>query len=404
MKLEEFTPQMREHLVSISGSLVAFVPPPLPTAIDLSQSTVVALADASAALGRLSGVGQWMPNPYLLIRPFLRREAVLSSRIEGAQASLSDVMLYEASPARPQPHSDVREVVNYVSALEAALSSTVPIGLAAVRELHRILMTGVRGQERSPGEFRRDQNYIAQAGAPIEDATYVPPPVLHMQSALEAFEAYLASDTQMPLLAKIGLSHYQFEAIHPFLDGNGRVGRLLVSLLLVRRGLIGQPLLYLSAYFERERNEYYTRLGQASKSGDLDGWLRFFLTGVSEQAIDAVTRASRLFQLRERYHQSLHAARASSLPLQLVDQLFMSPYLTIPQARDHLGVTYRGASLNISKLVDAGILRELTGRERNRVFVAEEILRFLEEPLTPPSVAAGGEAVQEAEQQELHLS
>ena len=324
-----------------------------------------------------------MPNPYLLIRPFLRREAVLSSRIEGTQASLSDVMLFEAAPARPSAQTDVREVVNYVRALETALPDERPIGLASIRQLHRILMTGVRGYERSPGEFRTDQNYIAQPGTPIEDATYVPPPVLHMLSALEALDGYLRAESQVPSLVRIGLSHYQFEAIHPFLDGNGRVGRLLVSLLLVKRGLIGQPLLYLSAYFERERDQYYQRLGDASRAGDLDGWLRFFLLGVSEQANDAVDRATRLFELRESCHKRLQGARASSLPLQLVDQLFMTPYLTIPAARDHMGVTYRTASISVSKLVDAEILREITGLERNRVFVATDVLNLLERQALP---------------------
>lgn len=403
MRREDFSPAMQVHLVEVAGGLVAFVPPPLPDHLDLSPPTVRALADASAALGRLSGVGQWMPNPYLLIRPFLRREAVLSSRIEGTQASLSDVMLYEAAPARPTSSADVREVINYVRALEAALPSPGPMGLTAIRQLHRILMTGVRGHERSPGEFRQDQNYIGQVGTPIEEATYVPPPPMHMLSTLDALEAYLHSPSQLPLLARIGLSHYQFEAIHPFLDGNGRVGRLLVSLLLVTNGLIQQPLLYLSAYFERERDEYYRRLGAASKSGDLDGWLRFFLVGVSEQAADGVARASQLFELRESYHQYLQAARASSLPLQLVDRLFMSPYLTIPQARDELGVTYRAASSNVMKLVEAGILRELTGRERNRVYVAEAILDLLQRRLASSTPPEGAPTEDGVVQQELPL-
>jgi len=396
---------MQEHLVSIPGGLWAFVPPPLPDHIEMSLSTVSALADASVAVGRLSGVGQWMPNPYLLIRPFLRREAVLSSRIEGTQASLSDVMLYEAAPSRPTGNDDVREVVNYVRALEAALPDPRPIGLAAIRQLHHILMTGVRGHERSPGEFRQDQNYIGQHGTPIDQATYIPPPVFHMHPALEALEGYLSrTGSELPLLAKIGLSHYQFEAIHPFLDGNGRVGRLLLSLLLVKLGLIEQPMLYLSAYFERERDSYYARLGAASKEGDLDGWLRFFLTGVCDQADDAVARASRLFQLRESYHQRLQAARASSLPIRLVDELFATPILTIPRARDMLSVTYRAASLNVGKLVEAGILEELPGRERNRVFAAREILRLLDASLKPAARTHHPPDTEENEQQTLRLT
>jgi Fic family protein len=292
VRREDFAPARRGFLVKTIRDQWAYTPPPLPDDLELSRPTIVALEKAAHALGDLNGAGQWMENPYLLIRPFLRREAVLSSKIEGTQASLSDLVVYEASPTTPPSMpEDVREVVNYVHAVDMGLRAPLQRpSLSLIRQLHRTLMTGVRGQERSPGEFRTDQNWIGRPGSPIEEASYVPPPPLAMQDALIEMESYLRSPTSMPTLAKIALAHYQFEAIHPFWDGNGRVGRLLVTLLLVGEGLVRQPLLYLSAFFERRRDEYYRRLAAASLDGEADEWIGFFLDGVHEQTRNAVAR------------------------------------------------------------------------------------------------------------------
>ncbi len=392
----DFSSDRQQYLVPVERGQLAFVPPPLPDSLPLSGSAAMALSRADRAIGALDGIGSWMPNPYLLIQPFMRREAVLSSRIEGTQASLTDLVIYEAAgaPAKNQLPADVHEVANYVAALEWALrpDRNLPVSLRLLQRLHEILMTGVRGQDQRPGEFRSIQNYIGQPGTPIEQASYVPPPPQQMIEALYGLEAYLNRTDRLPPLVHLALTHYQFEAIHPFRDGNGRVGRLLVSLLLVERGLISQPLLYLSAYFEAHRAEYYRRLSRVSQQADWDGWVTFFVNGVAEQAADAVGRARALVDLRAAYHARLVGPRASALPLKLVDYLFMSPVVTVVGAQAHLGVTRRAASLIVDKLADAGILSVMRDVDRNRPYFAREIFSLLEGPL-PGRTAAGSDQI-----------
>jgi Fic family protein len=342
------------------------------------------LAAATHALGELAGIARNLPDPDLLIRPFLRREAVLSSRIEGTQASLSDVFLYEAAPKHPppgrEPPGDVREVVNYVHALRYGLSrlDEMPLSLRLFRELHRRLMEGVRGPQPTPGEFRRSQNWIGPPGCTLEDATFVPPPVPQMHEGLSQLERYLYQPPALPPLVRIALVHYQFEAIHPFLDGNGRVGRLLISLLLCREGLLHEPLLYLSAFFERCRDDYYRLLLDVSRHGAWNDWIGFFLTGIEEQSRDAIWRIGELLALWQRYRSELATVRSSVLLLDLVDRLFENPAITLPEAARHLKVTHRAAKLNVDKLVRAGILTEITGRIRHKLYVALGILERLE--------------------------
>ncbi len=306
---------------------------------------------------------------------------MLSSRIEGTIATVTDLVLFEASPEAEPRAPDVREVANYVLALERALrpDRELPLSKRLIRELHGDLMTGVRGENRTPGEFRTSQNWIGPPGCLLNEATFMPPPAEEMQEALDAFERYLHEPSDLPPLVRLALIHYQFEAIHPFLDGNGRVGRLLISLLLREWELLPQPVLYLSAFFERRRGDYYDLLLDVSRQGAWEPWIRFFLEGVQEQCSDVVRRARALFELRERYREVLHTTRASALPLRLVDHLFERPAVTIGQAKELLDVTWRAASLNVEKLIEAGILREITGRARNRIFVADEILELLRE-------------------------
>jgi len=341
---------------------------------------VSALSDGDRALGRLAGVGSSLPNPYLLITPFLRREAVLSSRIEGTQATLSELVLFEAAAGIRPPTGDVREVANYVQALEAGIApdQQLPLSLRLIRDLHRILMTDVRGQERTSGEFRTSQNWIGPSGALINSATYVPPPPAEMWQSLDRLERYLHEPPDLPPLVRLALIHYQFEAIHPFLDGNGRVGRLLVSLLLHHWQVLPQPLLYLSAFFERHRNDYYRLLFEVSTNGAWSPWIEFFARAVSDQSNDALTRSARLLELREGYRARFMAARSSSLPLRLVDELFMRPAITIGAAQSALDVTWRSAQLNVEKLIQARIVEEVTGQPRNRVYLAREIISILE--------------------------
>ncbi len=363
----------------------AFVPHPLPPPLPFDNETVSLLSEADRGLGTLAGIGRLLPNPHLLIAPYIRREAVLSSRIEGTQASLSDLLFFEAAEEEPPRAPDVREVRNYVLALEYGLERLkhLPLSLRLVREIHARLMRGVRGGRAKPGEFRQTQNWIGPPGCTLADATFVPPPVAEMTEALGAWEKFLHQEKDLPPLMQCALMHYQFEALHPFVDGNGRVGRLLITFFLCERGHLSQPLLYLSVFFERYREEYYARLLEVSKSGAWLGWIQFFLRGLATQACDAVANAQRLLALQQRYREQIQQRKASATTLAVVDELFLNPYITTTSLAERLGVTYPTAQAAIDRLVNARILREVTGRQRNRVYCAEELLRTIEGEPTP---------------------
>ena len=273
------------QVVQTDAGQGAFVPDPLPRHMQLSSPLIYLLDEASRAVATLAGVGETIINPHLLIRPFMRREAVVSSRIKGTQASISDVFLFEASGER-RPRGDVVEVLNYVRALERGIQllDELPITVRLVNEVHSVLMGGVRGQEKRPGELRADQVWIGPPGTPVEEARYIPPPAALVRDQLEEWEHFVNDPTELPPLLQCGLMHYQFEAIHPYLDSNGRIGRLLIVLFLCSKGILPSPLLYLSAYFERTREEYYDQLFRVSATGDWESWLHYFLTGVLEQA------------------------------------------------------------------------------------------------------------------------
>ena len=358
----------------------AFVPAPLEPDLIFDRALVHTLSRADRALSELSGIARTLPNPHLLIRPFVRREAVLSSRIEGTQASLSDLLFFEAAPPSEAVVSDVREVANYVAALEFGMKrlSELPLSLRLIREMHALLLAGVRGQAQAPGEFRTTQNWIGRPGCTLMDATYVPPPVDDMRDALDLFEKYLHSNSDLPPLVRMALVHYHFEAIHPFADGNGRIGRLLVTLLLQTERLLPQPLLYLSAYFEEHRDTYYHLLLNVSQRGEWRAWIEFFLEAVEYQSRDAIKRSDALLGLWGGYRHRLQEARASALLLRLVDELFSFPAINTKMAAKALGVTPRSAQLNIDKLIEAGILAEATGQKRNRIYVASEIVSTVE--------------------------
>ena len=372
----DFTDDAPGELVKTVEGIWAFVPAPLPPRFDISPATISRLSAADFALGQLRGIGQMLPNAQLLIAPFLRREAILSSRIEGTIASLDQLILFEVESSGEPQNSDVGEVANYVLAMEYGLKrlEELPVSLRLIRELHEKLLTGVRGQDRRPGEFRQTQNAIGQQGRPVEEARYIPPPVVQMNQALSDFELFLHEPTELPILIQLALVHYQFEAIHPFLDGNGRIGRLLLSLLLCEKGYLTQPILYLSGFLEKHRDQYIDSLLRVSQNGDWIGWVNFFLEGVAEQSKDAVERSRLLLDLRQQYRERAQTARASALPLQLLDELFQIPGLTISMAQGLLGVTYVSAQRSVERLVGLGILEEVTGRQRNRVYLAPEIL------------------------------
>ena len=374
---KEFADGQRRHVVRAERGYHAFVPPPLPPLLAWDQELISALSGADRALGRLAGAGRVLPNPHLLSQTLLRREAVVSSRIEGTQASLSDVVLYEASPETG--HGDVREVFNYVQAIEHVLDPDRdrPLSLSLLGQAHRILLTGVRGNYATPGEFRRSPNWIGTPGCSLNDARFVPPPPERLWECLDPFEKYLHAQHQLPPLIAVACIHYQFEAIHPFVDGNGRLGRLLIVLLLAEWGLLPEPMLDLSVYLEPRRDEYYARLLAVSTEGDWAGWIRFFLAAVTHQAADAADRAQRLQELRDDLRGRMGSV-GSALPGRLVEELFRSPATTITRAARHLGVTHRAARLNIAKLVAAGVLVEVPTRSRQKLFLAEEVLRVVE--------------------------
>ena len=380
MDPDDFTERSPGRLTPIGGGVSAFVPGPMPTSMEFTPATIRLLDRASRSLGELSGLGAMLPNANLLIQPHLRREAILSSRIEEKFATVQQLATFEAVAAEETP--DVREVGNYAAALEYGLSRTqeLPLSLRLIRELHERLLSGVRGEDQRPGEFRRTQNYIGRPGQPIENARYVPPPPPMMLDALYVLERSIYDDSELPPLIKIALMHYQFEAIHPFNDGNGRVGRLLITLQLHHEGLLSQPLLYLSAFFSAHQRGYYDRLLAVSRNAEWTSWVDYFLEGVAEQSRDAGLRARRLLDLREDFRHRVRRLRSPRFPLQLIDEMFQAPLVTAGHVARLLNVTPRSAQQIIGKLTTAGILREVTGRRRNRRYAAPEIIEVLEAP------------------------
>jgi Fic family protein len=375
----DFTAEAPGSLVDIGGGSVAFVPGSLPPRIEWTGPLVQALSAADRSIGQLAGVGRSLTNPHLLIRPFLQKEAVLSSRIEGTRASFPDLLLFDIEPERRSAEvSDVREVRNYVLALQQGLKmiDTVPIGTRVFCELHRTLLNGVRGAG-GAGELRRIQVHLG-ASQRIADATFIPAPANEIPRLLGDLEKFIHTNHESPALLRLAMIHYQFEAIHPFHDGNGRIGRLLISLLTSSEQLLPQPLLYLSAFFERHRDDYYKHLLRVSTNGSWNDWFLYFLEAVREQSLAAIATTNRLTDLRASFHARLHTPRATGLLLKLTDTLFNSPALTIPQAAQLLGVTYRSAQQNVERLVKAEILREMTGQKRTRAFICDAIVAAVE--------------------------
>ena len=369
------------HLVPTVEGFKAFVPNPLPRELPLSSPLISALDKASLAVGTLAGVGETLQNPHLLITPFLRREAVLSSRIEGTQASISDVFIFEAGGERADA-PDTREVVNYVHALNLGLErlNELPICVRLTNEVHARLMLGVRGEDKTPGQLREHQNWIGTRGTNIEDARFIPPPPELVSDLMADWERFVNEDLEMPALIQCALMHYQFEAIHPYLDGNGRIGRLLITLFLCAREVLPTPLLYLSAYFDKRRDDYIRHLFRVSATGEWEPWITFFLRGVEQQARDALIRSRRVRELHQRYVQLLQSKRESANALRLLDILFANPYVTAPRASELLGVTHAGAQGILNRLVRAGVLEHISGRWP-RLYVARELLRVIEVPI-----------------------
>lgn len=345
----------------------AFIPSPLPPdpplAFDARLATV--LGRAGTALGRLDGVATTLPNP-VFVAMYVRREAVLSSQIEGTQSTLDDVLAFEIDPDRQSLPPDITEVVNYVGAMNYGLKrlESLPLSLRLLREIHGRLMEGTRGGNKSPGEFRQSQNWIG--GRTLTEAAFVPPPEHEMLAALGDLERFLHDSEGLDPLITCALAHAQFETIHPFLDGNGRVGRLLITFLLCHEEVLQRPVLYLSHYLKQHRATYYDRLMAVRFGGDWEGWLQFFLTGVGEVAREAEQTARRIVQLREDVRQQAQPLGMSAL--RLVDHLFERPVITVNAASEHLGISYVRANVLIKQFSDLGVLCEITGGSRNRIF------------------------------------
>jgi Fic family protein len=358
-----------------------FLPVNHPPNLSWSPALVSILAEAERNLGKLASLGISSASLNWLVQPFIRREAVVSTRIEGTRASLSDLYTFETQQfSYLEPDSDANEVHNYVQALDYGLGrlQTLPISLRLIREIHARLMENVRGEHLTPGEFRRSQNWIGPAGCTLQNAPYVPPQVKDMLTALNQLEIFMHSPSDLPILVRVALIHYQFEAIHPFLDGNGRIGRLIIILLLYFWGLLPKPLLYLSVYFEANQHEYYDHLLAVSQQGKWEDWLHFFLTGVSIQSLDAIQRITQLQALYNEYVEQLKIERAARRLIETLSVLFERPIITIRQVEAALGVPYRSASRYVEKLVQLGVLREITGQARNRIFLAKEVMLAIE--------------------------
>ena len=385
MDPHDFYPTAPGQVIRASAGYWAFVPDPLPPPFAWSASLVSLLAEAERALAPLAEVGTRFSNPHVMVRSFVRQEAVLSSRIEGTRTSLEELYTFEAVQFSFQPSVlDAREVYNYVQALNYGLQrlDSLPVSLRLIRELHAKLMEGVRSEQLTPGQFRRRQNWIGPPGSTLETATFVHPPVEEMHAALDLLEKFIHAPSDLPYLARLGMIHYQFEAIHPFLDGNGRVGRLLIALLLCEWRLLPLPWLYLSAYFEANRQAYYQHLLAVSQAGEWNDWVQFFLTGVRDQARFATQRVRNLQALQARYRDRLQAERDLERLMGVIDFLIGHPIVTIRQVQAGIGSKdYKIAQRYVIKLTQAGILSEVTGQARNRVYRAGEILEAIEGPL-----------------------
>ena len=359
-----------------------FIPAPLPPdpPVQMGGDLPALLSRADQALGRLDGSIQTLPHPDLFVYMYVRKEAVLSSQIEGTQSSLQDVLAAEAQILSPDRPRDVHEVVNYVRAMNYGLKrlDDLPVSIRLIREIHAELLRGVRGSQLTPGELRTRQNWIGPAGCALHEATFVPPPPHEVRAALSDLERFLHSDSPLPLLVKIGLAHVQFETIHPFLDGNGRVGRLLITFLLCQQGVLQKPVLYLSHYFKRHRQAYYERLQAVRDEGSWEAWLEFFLKGIVDVGSNATQTARRILDLRETHRQAIteQFGRGAANAYRVLEHLYAHPIVSVSEVQASIGVTYQAANALVSRLVDTGILTEITGQTRNRRFMYESYIQL----------------------------
>ena len=361
------------QLVKQLEGYTAFIPAPLPPnpPIEMDAELTRLLSKADRSLGRLDGATSILPNPDLFVAMYVRQEAVLSSQIEGTQSTLEDVLQYEIDAKGQEHPKDIEEVVNYINALQYGLKrlSGLPLSLRLIREIHDKLLDGVRGSDRTPGEFRKSQNWIGSQGCTLATASFVPPPVSQMHRSLDNLEKFLHDRDSFPTLIHCGIAHAQFETIHPFLDGNGRIGRLLITFLLCQREVLQKPLLYLSHYLKFHRAEYYDRLMAVRTEGNWEGWLKFFLKGIFEVSESATTTARSILNLREQNRELIgRETTTSGYGLRLLDLLFEKPIINIPLVQEYLECSYGTANKTVKQLEQLTLLNEITGGQRNRLY------------------------------------
>lgn len=369
----------RQQPTGYKAFLPSLLPPNPPIKIEGELQNLLSNADMS--LARLDGLGHILPNASLFIAMYVKKEALLSSQIEGTQASLEDLFEFE-SGKQPENINDVAEVVNYVKALNFGMERLVefPMSLRLIKEIHAVLMEGVRGGEKTPGEFRKTQNWIGPPGCTLNDARFVPPPPHEAETAMGSLESYLHHPLQLPVLVDCALIHYLFETIHPFLDGNGRLGRLLITFYLHWKGVMEKPLLYLSYYFRKYRQEYYDRLNMVRDNGDFEQWIAFFLKGVVVTADSAVDAAKQIMELQSLHRNMLWQKKISSpLAVGILEKLFYTPYVSVNDIARDFSISYQAASTLISQLEGVEILKEITGRKRDKRYIYADYLLILEE-------------------------
>ena len=361
-------------LVKQATDYSAFIPHNLPPdpPIVFDEELQGALSRADRALGRLDGSVQSLPNPDLFVFMYVRKEAVLSSQIEGTQASLGDVLEVEAQIFDPGRPNDTEETLNYVSAMNYGLErlEALPMSLRLIREIHAELMQGVRGQHATPGEFRKSQNWIGAAGSTLQTASFVPPPPGELMKQLGALEIYMHSEDPLPLLVRIAMIHAQFETLHPFLDGNGRMGRLLIAFTLCQQTVLQKPVLYLSHYLKQNREEYYERLQAIRTQGDWEQWIKFFLRGVAEVANEATETARKIVQMREAHRTQIIETfgKGAANGLRFLESLYQRPIFSVSTVADLLELSPQAANNLTDRLVQLDLVREITGQRRNRIF------------------------------------
>ena len=368
----------------------AFLPARLPPEpeVSITGDLQKLLSEADLALGRLDGSIQILPNPDLFVYMYVRKEAVLSSQIEGTQSSLQDLLAAEASILSPDRPHDVKEVVNYVAAMNHGIArlADLPVSVRLIREIHEKLLQGVRGSMLTPGELRTSQNWIGPGGCTLNEATFVPPPPHEVPEALSQLEQFLHGQGDLPLLIKIGLAHAQFETIHPFLDGNGRVGRLLITFLLCENGVLHKPVLYLSHYFKKHRQTYYELLQAIRDTGDWESWLAFFLKGVAEVSKEASDTARQILALRENHRTMIadRLGRAAGNGHRVLETLYKRPIVSVNDVRDLIGATYPAANQLVERMAQIGLVTEMTGQARNRLFQYTPYIRLFNDDRTGP--------------------